>query len=91
MTMRHDGSVFTFGGSWYALGTTIGNKFGELWDPKSPDTWQLKSGINTVGSVITNDPDLMFEDNHMVSEQRNPLKGTVRSTCLGSVAIRSIK
>lgn len=63
-TLLSDGSVFVFGGSWSG---GIGGKFGELYTelPGAPK-WTWKGGIDTSGSVVTNDTQGLYRsDSHM--------------------------
>ena len=61
MTVLHDGSVFTVGGSWSG---GLGGKFGEIWNPNR-NRWHPLPNIET-GPLETNDVDGIFKsDNHM--------------------------
>ena len=61
MTVLHDGSVFTVGGSWSG---GRGGKFGELWDPVR-NLWLPLRGIRS-DPLQTNDIEGVFRsDNHM--------------------------
>lgn len=46
-----DGTVFTLGGSWMG---GIGGKTGEVYSPTT-ETWTLKPGIASNGSLLTDD------------------------------------
>ena len=61
MTVLHDGSVFTVGGSWSG---GRGGKYGEFWDPAS-NTWLPLTDVQTPALQTDDVAGIFRSDNHM--------------------------
>ena len=61
MTVLHDGSVFTVGGSWSG---GIGGKYGEIWDP-TLNKWNPLTNITTPPMQTDDVRGVFCSDNHI--------------------------